>query len=276
MKDLEPQKNPSWSAGDMPLESLGPLIADGLVKASNALRKFIDDNFGGPEQFQETLLKINRNAADFAAAIPAMKARLKAAERSNFERLLDYSWYFDPEMNADEFFALAELVDRKDESAINQTMVEHFRARLEAIESDLSAKHGKRTRILAEAFRSHRGQRYALSIPVFLTQADGISRELIGAEYFMPSKSKGFVERLLQEVAGDLFLEAALRTLRPTGAMRVPTSEMKDGSFNRHGVIHGSDVDYDNELNSLKAISVLNFMSRMNAAKQERLLSKAQ
>ena len=104
----------------------------------------------------------------------------------------------------------------------------------------------------------------------------GISRELIGVEYFVSSKHRDRIEALLQEVAGDFFLEAALRALLPTGAIRVHSSKKKDGSFNRHAIMHGVDVDYDNELNSLKAVSLLNFMSRMNDSRREHLLSKAE
>jgi hypothetical protein len=256
------------------LQDLGPLIQASVSKISDVLSKFIEDNFGGPEQFRKTLLKVTQNAALFIEALPAMEKRLKAAEKSVFEGLLDYSWFFDPEMDTEAFFALAALIDGKEEGAINQTMIEHFRGRLDAIESDLCAKQEKRTPILTKAFKAHREQHYALAIPVLLAQADGVSRDLIGVEYFVALKYRDRVEALVQEVAGDFFLEAALRALLPVGAMRMPSSKKKDGSFNRHAIIHGVDVDYDNELNSLKAVSLLNFMSRMNDSKRERQLSK--
>ncbi len=105
MKDSEPQISTSDFDLSADLLSLMPAIVTGLTKATETILKLINDTFGGPEQFQEAMLKASRNAAIFAAALPAMEARLKAAEKSVFEGLLDYSWFFDPKMNANEFAA---------------------------------------------------------------------------------------------------------------------------------------------------------------------------
>jgi hypothetical protein len=255
------------------LVNVAPLIEASVMAISEGLGKIVD-TFGGPEQLQEALFECAKTAAFVTQAMPALEKRLKEAEKSVFEGLPEYAWFFDPEMGADAFFDLADLIDGKDEAAIDQSMIAHFRARFDEIERRLSITQEKRNDILAEAFKAHSEQRYVLAIPVFLAQADGVSRELIGAEYFTRSRSEKLVNALLREVAEDFFMSAALRTLLPVGAIRGPSDERKDGSFNRHSIMHGCDFDYANEMNSLKAISLLNFMNEMNESKRKRLAAK--
>jgi hypothetical protein len=268
---IEPtQKSPhriaDFAFGD---EHSREALEAGAAKIRATIAGFVNDVFGGPEQMQESLLRMVKNAAILVAALPQVEQRVAAAEKSVFERLLDYAWFFDPAMDADIFFRLAQLVDAQDEDAINRIMANNFRARLDAIAPELAANDPPRARLLTDAFAAHREQRYALAIPVFLAQADGISRDLMGAEYFTFLKSKGLPEALIVQVAGDFFLESALRALIPKGTIREHTSKMAAGSFNRHAILHGIDTAYDSELNSLKAISLLNFMSTMNTLKKQ-------
>jgi hypothetical protein len=210
--------------------------------------------------------------ADVIKALPAAKQRLNDAEQQVFTQMVEHGWFFNPTMDAATFFYLADLVNSKKGEELDRKMSDYFRGQLAAIETDLIAKNPDRGRILSEAFEAQRGNKYVLSIPVFLAQIDGISKELLGAEYFRYAESKNSPAKLIQQITGDYFLESALRALIPKGPMRASAGDRERLNcppiLNRHAVLHGEDLSYGTELNSLKAISLLNFMSEMQHLKK--------
>jgi hypothetical protein len=168
-------------------------------------------------------------------------------------------------MPADVFLGIGDLVEAKDKVQIDETLADYFRSQCNTIEGALTANSPDRARFISEGFAAHREGRYALSIPVFLAQADGISRELLGEEYFRYRRVRGRAEATIDAVTDDWFLSSALRALIPEGQMRTHSSLREKGTFNRHAVMHGEALDYDCELNSLKAASLLTFMSKISS-----------
>ena len=124
---------------------------------------------------------------------------------------------------------------------------------------------------IAEAMRALCEQRFLLAIPVLLAQADGISSELFGVGYFQHDKGQEKLGGLQEKVSGDLFLESVLETFQTKGILREHSSLVPAGAFNRHKVMHGLSIGYGTELNGLKAVSQLNFMSSVNRLKKDHL-----
>lgn len=231
------------------------------------INHFVTETFGGYEQLQESLNRAAQAARILAIGLPLA---LEKIEHSVYEDLLEYSWFIDTEMGVDLVIAVANLVERRDEASINQVLSDYFRKNISKIEGRIISRHDTRRRVLVDAFAAHHEGRYGLSIPVFLSQADGISREVLGAEYFSGyDKCKAETERLINELTDELFLTSALRALIPRGASRLHTKVMKKDSLNRHAVLHGFDTSYDTEPNSLKAVSLLNFMSSLSDLKKQ-------
>jgi hypothetical protein len=118
--------------------------------------------------------------------------------------------------------------------------------------------------ILDACIGAHIGGNFALSIPVLLTQVEGIASENFGhaprtmnikyyKKYFTP-----FYEgkRELSNIAGKALLEFITEYI---------INHFKDAtddpfSINRHGILHGNIVDYANEASSLRLILTLNLI----------------
>src|SRR5580692_1619289 len=149
--------------------------------------------------------------ADFIKALPAAEQRLNDAEQQVFTQMVEHGWCFNPAMDVATFFYLADLVKTKKGDELDRKMSEYFHGQLVAIEGDLITKNPDREKILSEAFGAQRAKKYVLSIPIFLTQIDGISKELLGVEYFLYRKSKDSPAKLIQQITRDYFLESALR-----------------------------------------------------------------
>ncbi len=171
-------------------------------------------------------------------------------------------------------YPLARLFDANQKESANHRLRTHFNRQLDEIESRLATDFPRRRRILRKAFRAHRDRNYELCIPVFLAQADGIAREIIGIPKFsIYSRHEPKVERLKEFVDSIIFndfqreiLELVLFTIplnASSGNFVVPK-----GYLNRHEVLHGIETDYASATNSYRAISWLQYVGHFKHEKE--------
>jgi hypothetical protein len=197
---------------------------------------------------------------DFAEVIRRLPERMRHA----LITLGQHGWYLDLDMPLPDIWELEKiLLEGKHEKA-EQALVFYFTNRLASIEETLCERFPHRRNILASAFKAHSTGEYNLSVPVFLAQADGICQEMIGTKLYskreIPARAKTI------EALGSSSYRAAF--LYPL-AMSMPISASeheRDETFaalNRHQVLHGESVDYGTEANSLRAISLLNYVAQV-------------
>lgn len=138
-----------------------------------------------------------------------------------------------------------------------------------------------RKHILETAFGLHKEGNYIASIPLFLSQADGICQEKFTYLFANPheedrrplfhekdAKTDKLLKRLIEE--GVLQKGFLIDILLEPFKVETPFSKHFDPSEekgaeegpNRHGIMHGhrNYLDYDTELNSLKSLSLLAFV----------------
>lgn len=229
-----------------------------------SIDRFVQQTFGGADNLNRWLVGAAEKARLIGQVLAEYEVVLDASEKTVYAGLPKYSWFYDPRMDLPTFVRLAGLIAANDEAKINEVLMAHFSERIDEIETAILSSNPSRQEILRAAFRAHRDGSHVLSIPTFLAQADGISCELLGEEYFVFKKSKDRPHDLIAEVTDDLYLTGALRILIPKGTLRIRSEDAKPGDFNRHAILHGSDTSYGTQLNSFKSISLLNFMSEMN------------
>ena len=135
--------------------------------------------------------------------------------------------------------------------------------RLNVIEGVLIESYPDRGRLLQQAFEAHREGKYGLSIPVFLTQADGIFWERTPGRknLFISGQRESTCKEYVSQIS-DSYILAYLHPLSIRLPLWMHETERGDPfvGLNRHQVLHGESVDYDTEQNSLKAISLLNYL----------------
>jgi hypothetical protein len=174
-------------------------------------------------------------------------------------------------------YPLARLFDAGEKEKANRRLRTHFNRRLGEIESGLVADFPRRKKILQKAFRAHRDCNYELCIPVFLAQADGIARDVIGVPKFSiysrqplkMAKLKEFVDSLIFNDFQREILELVLFTI-PLNASS-EDSLVPKGYLNRHEVLHGIETNYASATNSYRAISWLQYVAHF---KREKRLSR--
>ena len=181
-------------------------------------------------------------------------------DRESLTKLARQGWFFGPRMPA----AAIPQLGRATESAPNEVddfVGQHVRGHLDDIEAVLIESYPHRSQLFKDAFWAHRERRYSLSVQAFLTQADGIFCDRFGKHLFRKG-SKDAVSTFSSEVSG-YFFQAVLHPLTQSTPLWEDTRWLEDSfdGLNRHQVLHGMTVDYDTELNSLKAVSLLDYLS---------------
>lgn len=210
------------------------------------------------EEQREQLQQWRSLLDDFSRQMQEMPARLRA----QLAVLMARGWCLDPEMPHTWGEDLVEAIEGGEEQEAQEWLIDYFRERLDEIEKALVERHPQRATLIAQAFAAHREGRYALSIPVLLAQADGVIHDKHRRQLFS-KKSSANLQEVLDKLPDDdtrvIFMAAFYVDIPLTqNTNKLPANF--DG-LNRHAVLHGTDPNYGTEVNSLRAISVLNMAS---------------
>lgn len=152
-------------------------------------------------------------------------------------------------------------------------LVDYFRENTLNISECVCKNFPNRKEIISKAIQAHLNKDYELSIPVFLTQIDGICFDKTnGSSYFLRENKKPKTNQYVNGLADDLrkLYAVILTEILPIGYSdkkeERQTYQRKNPDIIqafRHAVLHGESVDYANEISSLKLISFLNYLMQI-------------
>ncbi len=174
---------------------------------------------------------------------------------------------------------LATLLEAKKIEEIELYMEETTREHCDGIFFVLINIFPERADILKDAFEAHKKGLFTLSVPVLLTQVDGICTEIFGQALFI-NKHQDKREKKINEYLADeegwfrlgssltrLFLQPIVEPGRITNNTKLRQCDdkqrMNEYPLNRNGVLHGLHCDYATERKSLKIISQLDYLNKV-------------
>ena len=219
------------------------------------------------KRFAEQWRQFNEESSErFAELFRRLTEEIPERDRKALQRLGEEGWFLDPAMPAPLLQEIERLFDEHPDE-IAEGLSDFFRTRLDIIEEALIDSYPHRGHLFQQAFEAHREGKYGLSIPVFLTQADGIFWDQTSEKQnlFMSSRQR---ERAYYEYVSQISNSHIVIYLHPLSIPlplwmnRNERAERGDPcvGLNRHQVLHGESVDYGTEQNSLKAISLLSYL----------------
>jgi len=173
----------------------------------------------------------------------------------------DMGWYFNWETPAS---GCIEATD-KGQKTLDNFMIKHLEYDWKDLTKKIIELCPNRREILNEAFSLHNEKRYIASIPLFLSQTDGICAEKLGAFLFSEHDRRAEqIERILENSENkllDLFLDILKNKNQYSKGIGSCSLSHKKKSPNRNGILHGSKkhLDYGTKINSLKCFSLLSF-----------------
>ncbi len=191
--------------------------------------------------------------------------RLPAALRDALTTIGMNGWYSDDEMAMPDLLEFARRFEAGEEEKTNDALCRQFEARGEAILAELVSIAPERAPYFRAAFEAHRDGKYALSIPVFLAQAD-MWQQFTNAnkDTRLYSRKKGQPKtgKWVASIKRDDLDEALLYPLVAPLPISASDDDNKvpNGALVRHRVLHGTDLKYATALNSYRALSHLSYV----------------
>ena len=244
---------------------------EGAARAAGNLQRFngrIDAMLEPQRRAEEGAARAARNLQGFAGPIastfqiigefPEQLAVVRQRDKKSLQLLAKLGWWVDPHMPFIPLALLEKMLSDYPEYFVSN-LVRFFRKRLDDIEQELKEAYPHRSHLFKDAFDAHRAGKYSLSIPVFLTQADGIWQERFSVNLFIRGGRERTVEKHIASFENISFAVLMHPFSISTTPLWVPQGKRNASfdEFNRHQVLHGDSVNYGTEENSLKAISLL-------------------
>lgn len=249
-----------------PSEIVGSALSDAakLFKASGLLaatelRNSLESAqsvFGNLAKIGDQLRALQSPTLEYLERLRSLPERL----RKNLLALAEAGWFLDPEMTVRETLELSEDLLEHDPEQADREIAEYFREQADRIEADLVQRHPRRAALLREAFSAHRnGHLFSLSISGFLAQAEGFCFDRTERQLFNKSGPRSLKGKLTPASLERAYLELLDSELPLNAGVKRRREDLP--KLNRHAVMHGESVDYATEINSLKSLSFLNFVS---------------
>ena len=176
-----------------------------------------------------------------------------------------HGWYLDLQMSLPGLWELKKALTDGNVTEAEDALVKYFESRLDETEKSIVERFPKRQKLISAAFNAHRRQEYELSIPVLLAQTDGICKEVVNEYLFLKHNKKPRTAIYVEQFASDTYRAALLSPLAQTLPIGASEHERDKGfsELNRHMVLHGESLDYGTKTNSLKAISLINYVAHV-------------
>lgn len=219
---------------------------------------------------------LRQHIASIQASLDPMRDMMRRfieqqqALKENYRKAQDYlfaeGWYLGSDMPVPNYKILAKMVDAGKHADIEQAMCEWARSQTDDIIESAAKAFPDRAQILRDAAEAHRNGKYSLSIPAFFAQSDGMANHIIGNCLFRGNPPKALEKTLAQFDGFPLsdFSDILLDPLREHSRFYTcSTKQATKGGMtlaNRSEVMHGAQMDYASEANSLRGIVLLGYL----------------
>ena len=287
---IRAQVTPALKVQEILQKSLGPIIErqttfqkalERALTEQNRWRELVE-SIKVPHFDLPDLFPLTKHVAEFQKSMQGLISsafeQLQRSFRDLPPRTQDallllgaHGWYLDLEMPLPGLWKLKNALSEGDVGEAEEALVEYFAGRLAEIEKSITDGFPHRAHLIRAAFNAHRRQEYELSIPVLLAQTDGICKDVVNQYLFIKRNKKPSTAIYVDQIAGDTYRAALLSPLAKTLPISATEGERPAGfdALNRHTVLHGDSLDYGSKINSLKAISLVNYVAHVLEVEKE-------
>ncbi len=235
-------------------------ISSVVNEINNTFNTFISKINEPFEQFNKSIEEINDKAEQFHKFIEETNDKLPAV----LKKLMKCGWYFDINMQLSWIHKLErDLKEPNNIELIEQLFEMYFDKNINNIKNNVISKYTNREHILEDAFKAHKQGKYNLSVPIFLIQIDGIFKEITCGENFFMNNNKNKINKFINENDIDGFSKIFFNSLKQKASIDNHVNE-ETKIPNRHYILHGNALKYGTKRNSLKGISLLNYIVELS------------
>ncbi|EMN6090160.1 hypothetical protein [Vibrio cholerae] len=154
-----------------------------------------------------------------------------------------------------------------DLDVLDSLMVERLNNAYESIVADLLKNLESRRHIVSAALTLHEDENYVASIPLFLSQVDGIFDTTFGSSFFSRRDGeKSKIYRMVEQKSGaffKVFLRQSIVKNQFSANSKSHQIDDKVRGPNRNGILHGVEthLDYGTYVNSCKCLTLLSYVT---------------
>lgn len=250
----------------------------GIRKMSEPTQRLFDSS----NQFvkiNESLLRIRAIESRIPVINPAMQEYAEKMNRiresidlfnknlpSYLVSIANYGWYLDFQTDLNLSVRLASDIDNNEIEKVDLCLIDYYSNNFDTIINKLKRNHNKRTKIFDEIKIGFDNEFYNMTIPLILSQIDGICYDKT-KKLFFTKNSKNERNPYLPKVSNELinlnkfFMEALLAPFFNDAPIFAHEKKMDSFpvEFNRHKIMHGIDTGFGTKKNSLKSLSLLSY-----------------
>jgi hypothetical protein len=210
------------------------------------------------------VLKGNGAMDTFAAYLKAFGQLVEALPKLLQQSLLDLGqqgWYFGGNFTVGQSQQLIKRVNSTPKEQRDGVLCDWVDEQLGTIEHRLSEEYQNRALIFEQAFWAHRNQKYALSVPALLAQADGICKQRLGVLLFDGSFAaiKRIAKRQALNGGTAIMLAPLIEKLAIVESENLRLAKRQQ--LNRHAILHGESTDYGVREVGCKAVLYLDYVN---------------
>lgn len=238
------------------------VIQKSLKEISSTLQK----SFENINKIYSSMPKFKNPIFDNLETFKELGERLKEyAEKTPeyFLLIAQYGWFIDLDSELNFASKIAYRIQNDEIEKANELLVEYYKTNIDEIFKSLIKRHQNRKEIFEEILYSFKNNNHFTLIPTVLTQVDGICFDFTKKKFFIKdNKYLPQVTSELEKVAGK-FLVLYLSPLQNQTPIMVREQDIHKFNchLNRHEILHGINTNYGIEINSLKVISLLKYIS---------------
>jgi len=181
--------------------------------------------------------------------------------------LAKQGWYLPGELTSPQMTIILTLhADKYNINDIEKVIIAWLTDIIDLMGGGLIRDNPERKEFIQDAIWAHQQQKYTLSTVAFLQQADGISKEYTGTNLFRKPKKADNVHSILKKLSdlpqanpddNNLLKVIFYPYHYFSEGIETHAVYKSNNDINRGEILHGNDLNYHTEINSLKALSLL-------------------
>ncbi|WP_162874438.1 hypothetical protein [Pseudomonas viridiflava] len=257
---------PAWISA---LQSPGILALQETISKFRSKMDFINSKINIPVFKNISLLT---NTIELMRRANEVRSEKYPQMAENLREAASFSWFSSMLFDFRTWEELPFVADGIEDAAEREKLIESayaeaYRDMMPYLVERIASMFPARSFAVLPAAAAHNRGEYALSVPVFLSQAEGVLRDFTSSELFSERKDPitkyAAQQRALIDTNGNwlnLSDDAAWAQLSgdlPIGWGPKLRSDNNYSGLNRNTTLHGIDLYYATERNSLKAFSLL-------------------
>jgi hypothetical protein len=213
---------------------------------------------------QKAIQNATEGYAEFCKLLERLGNALEQSIRQlpdSLIRLANSGWYISWDTAPAKIHEYAQLISENRQIEVDNEIVAELEQETDRIAATLIRNFPHRRNVLKAAIRAHQDQNYYLSIPVFLSQIEGISKEITGFRFYKLKNNSPVVSSWVSKFEANTFNALLLNPLNIVNESRQLQIVNNPLGINRHDVLHGDCFDYgEDRINSFKCLSQLLYL----------------